>query len=268
MAPMNYLARDFYGNTRQKVPFDDLTVTETDYDYEYIDWHYHENPYFSLVTGGLCKHISKAETLECDTGSLLFHNCHEAHCNHKFGLARGFQVELSHDWCRKYGVRLEDFPGSVLIDSINVKLLFNNIYKEAKLSDGFSKITLDSLLLNAFSILRDDRKADLGGKPRWAQRIDEILRENYSEPLSLAAMARELGLHWAHLSREFPKHFHCTFGEYARKVRVERSLNIMRRKDLSLTDVAFECGFSDQSHFIRCFREFIGVTPGVYRRLL
>ncbi|WP_418124759.1 helix-turn-helix domain-containing protein [Chryseobacterium sp. PTM-20240506] len=52
------------------------------------------------------------------------------------------------------------------------------------------------------------------------------------------------------------------------KLKVNQSLGFLHRNYGFLTDVALECGFSDQSHFIRCFRENMGVPPLKYRNLL
>ncbi|MDQ1855358.1 helix-turn-helix domain-containing protein [Chryseobacterium sp. WLY505] len=56
-------------------------------------------------------------------------------------------------------------------------------------------------------------------------------------------------------------------GEYLRKLKLNKSLELLSSSH-SLTDIAMECGFSDQSHFIRCFKENIGITTLKYRNLL
>jgi len=76
-----------------------------------------------------------------------------------------------------------------------------------------------------------------------------------------------VNIHPIHLSRDFPKYFHCTLGEYLRKLKVENSLKILNNFEF-LSEVALECGFSDQSHFIRCFKENMGITPLQYKSIL
>ena len=259
----------FFGSTRQTVSFDGITATETDYSYQFVDWHYHESPYFSFVTQGNCRHINKRETFDCSPDSLLFHNCHEPHCNTKSsGLSRGFQIELSHEWCKKFEVALDRLPASVRITSPNARLLFYNIYKESKLADDISGLTVDALLIEMFETIRGAERAAAAGTPRWVKKVDEILHANSDGALSLQEVSEEVDIHFVHLSRDFPRYFRCNFGQYVRKIRVEKSLGLLRNHKLSLTDVAFACGFADQSHFIRCFREFIGLTPRAFRRLI
>lgn len=260
---------EFRGETYQTVVFDGITATETEYDYKFIDWHYHENPYFSLTTLGACRDINKHETFECGTDSLLFHNCREPHYNSKTDtLTRGFQVELTRDWCRKFAVDLEKLPKSAIVENPNIKLLFYNIFKESKLTDDTSNLTIDALLVQSFDLMKGFEKALHFTKPAWVKKVDEILHDKFDEPLTLQELSAELNLHFVHLSRDFPRYFRCNFSQYIRKIRVEKSLSLLRKKELSLTDIALNCGFSDQSHFIRSFKEFNGITPKKFRELI
>lgn len=105
-------------------------------------------------------------------------------------------------------------------------------------------------------------------KPVWAKKLKEILHESFAEKLTLENLSGELNIHPVHLSKDFSRYFYCTLGEYVRKIRVEKSLSLMPDKNLSLTEIAFECGFADQSHFLRCFKRIIGIKPSAYRKLL
>jgi transcriptional regulator GlxA family with amidase domain len=57
-------------------------------------------------------------------------------------------------------------------------------------------------------------------------------------------------------------------GDYIRKLRVENALILLGNKERSLTDIALECGFSDQSHFIRCFKVLNKINPSHFRKPL
>ena len=259
----------FFGQTNQTLLLDGVTITDTVYDYKFIDWHYHETPYFSFVTQGHCSDGNKRETFECSTDSLLFHNCQEPHYNTKSGgLSRGFQLEFEPQWCKRFDVEVDNLPPSAKVLHPNIKLCFYNIYKEAKLFDDASSLAIQTLLLESLAMMRGVTASVRHNPPVWVKRLDEILHENFDHLPTLHELANELNLHWAHLSRDFPRYFHCHFGEYIRKIRVEKSLALLRNKNLALTDIAFTCGFADQSHFIRCFKEFNGITPKRFRQII
>ncbi|MCU0238892.1 MAG: AraC family transcriptional regulator [Pyrinomonadaceae bacterium] len=267
---MNYQQTGkFRGNTFQTISFEGVTATETDYDYKFIDWHYHENPYFSLNILGTCIENNKRESFECLPGSLLFHNCHEPHFNtKKDSLTRGFQIEVSQDWCKKFEIDLDKLPKSQIIPHPNVKLSFYNIYKESKLSDTSSNLSVDAMLLQIFETMQSIESSKFSIKPSWVKKIDEILHDNFDQPLSLQQLSTELNVHWVHLSRDFPRYFRCNFSEYVRKIRVEKSLYLLKNNNLSLTEIALICGFADQSHFIRSFKSFHGITPKKFRQII
>jgi AraC family transcriptional regulator len=58
------------------------------------------------------------------------------------------------------------------------------------------------------------------------------------------------------------------FGPYIRNLRIEKSIQLLIAKKLTLSEIAYECGFADQSHFIRCFKDAMGMTPLTYRNLI
>jgi AraC-like DNA-binding protein len=69
------------------------------------------------------------------------------------------------------------------------------------------------------------------------------------------------------LSREFSKYFeNLSFGEYIRKLRIEKAMHLMGSTDYSLTEIAYLTGFSDQSHFTRISKRQTGQTPTFYKK--
>jgi AraC-like DNA-binding protein len=76
------------------------------------------------------------------------------------------------------------------------------------------------------------------------------------------------GLSVFHFAREFKHSAGVTPHYYLVRRRVERAQELLAGSDLSLSEIAFTTGFSDQSHFTRHFRHMIGMTPGQFRRSL
>ncbi len=258
----------FFGENNQRRERSGLTLTDTVYSRERVDWHFHENPHFTLITRGDIRQGTRREVFECPVDTMLFHNRQEPHYSIKPpGLTRGFQVEIHPQWTAGFEIDLDRLPNCARIMHPGIKLLFHALYKEAKLTDDVSALAIDGLLVAVLTGLQGEIKMLRGAKPAWVSKAREILHDRFDQPLTLRALATELDLHWAHLSRDFPRYFHCTFGEYVRKIRVDRSIALLRDPARSLTDIAQQCGFADQSHFIRSFREFLGVTPKTFRKL-
>jgi len=261
----------FYGDTTELIRLDGVTLTDTVYGQGRVDWHFHEDDYFTfLLEGGVCEGNRK-EVYECVAGDLLFHNWQDRHYNIGSKLyTRGFHVELTDHWYERLGIPANLTEGSMQLADPLIKRQMYSIFKEAKLSGEEAQLGVDAALAQLFGILgkmREARVSGVGRRPDWVGRVREMLRDG-SEDWSLVRLANEVNVHPAHLSREFSRYFHTGLGDYLRLVKVNRAIRLLGDPERLLTEIAFECGFADQSHFIRSFRNYYGVTPLEYRRLM
>ncbi|MFM9910493.1 MAG: helix-turn-helix domain-containing protein [Chitinophagaceae bacterium] len=199
----------------------------------------------------------------------MFHNWQEPHHNIKpKGFTRGFHIELAQKWFSDFTFSSDNLQGSFLIENPDIKFLFYKIFKETKAEDALTSLSIETLVLQALAKMVDKTTSSLKGIPAWVNIIKDVLHTSFYTNLSLENLAKTAAIHPVHLSRYFPKYFYCNIGEYIRKLRVEKSLSLLPNKKISLTDITFECGFCDQSHFTRCFKEINGLTPSAYRKIL
>jgi YesN/AraC family two-component response regulator len=99
--------------------------------------------------------------------------------------------------------------------------------------------------------------------------LKQIIQDQVDTNLSLAEISKSLDINPSYLSREFSKHFdNLSFGEYIRKLRIEKAIDLIQTKTYSLTEIAYLTGFSDQSHFTRIFRQHTGKNPSAYKKEL
>ena len=106
-----------------------------------------------------------------------------------------------------------------------------------------------------------------GGLAPWQERrAMEILRANIKRGVALKEVARECGLSVGYFSHAFRRTLGVAPHKWLTEQRVVLSKEKLRDAGLSLSDVAAECGFSDQSHLTRVFRRTVGVSPGEWRR--
>ncbi|RAJ05042.1 hypothetical protein LX64_02196 [Chitinophaga skermanii] len=107
--------------------------------------------------------------------------------------------------------------------------------------------------------------------PAWAKEIRHLIQDQIdtSVSLSLKEISKDLDLHPAYLSREFSKYFdNLSYGEYIRKIRIDKAIELLSNPALNLTEIAYLTGFSDQSHFTRIFKLQTSQTPSQYRKFL
>jgi AraC-like DNA-binding protein len=107
----------------------------------------------------------------------------------------------------------------------------------------------------------EQRLRDLALLRRVRDRIDR----EYTQPLDVEALARGVHMSAGHLSREFKRAYGEPPYSYLMTRRIERAMALLRRGDLSVTDVCFEVGCSSLGTFSTRFAELVGVSPSVYR---
>ena len=98
------------------------------------------------------------------------------------------------------------------------------------------------------------------------RRVRDRIDREYAQPLDVEALARGVHMSAGHLSRQF----RLAYGEspyaYLMTRRIERAMALLRRGDLSVTEVCFEVGCSSLGTFGTRFTELVGMPPSVYRR--
>ena len=99
----------------------------------------------------------------------------------------------------------------------------------------------------------------------WLRRVRDRIDREYAQPLDVEALARGAHMSAGHLSRQFRLAYGESPYSYLMTRRIERAMALLRRGDMSVTDVCFEVGCSSLGTFSTRFTELVGVPPSVYR---
>ena len=97
------------------------------------------------------------------------------------------------------------------------------------------------------------------------RRVRDRIDREYAQPLDVEALARGAHMSAGHLSREFKAAYGESPYSYLMTRRIERAMALLRRGDLSVTEVCFEVGCSSLGTFSTRFTELVGMPPSVYR---
>ena len=98
------------------------------------------------------------------------------------------------------------------------------------------------------------------------RRVRDRIDREYAQPLDVEALARGVHMSAGHLSREFKLAYGESPYSYLMTRRIERAMALLRRGDLSVTEVCFEVGCSSLGTFSTRFTELVGMPPSAYRR--
>jgi AraC-like DNA-binding protein len=114
----------------------------------------------------------------------------------------------------------------------------------------------------------------VASRPAAAQHLSDLVRlrrvrdridREYAQPLDVEALARDAYMSAGHFSREFRRAYGESPYGYLMTRRIERAMALLRRGDLSVTEVCFEVGCSSLGTFSTRFTELVGVPPSTYR---
>ncbi len=108
----------------------------------------------------------------------------------------------------------------------------------------------------------EDQLRDLA----WLRRVRDRIDRDYAQPLDVEALARGASMSAGHLSRQFRAAYGESPYSYLMTRRIERAMALLRRGEMSVTDVCFAVGSSSLGTFSTRFTELVGMPPSAYRK--
>jgi AraC family transcriptional regulator len=152
-----------------------------------------------------------------------------------------------------------------LADSVRASIVVQRLIAEAGSADADGEHIVEALMVEMMSRFRPE--PEVARRPGWLSRAVDALHEQTTAP-STSELARIAGVHPYHLAAVFRRFHGCTPAEYRRSLRASRSLDALLRTGASIAEIAFEQGFSDQSHLTRTVTAAFGIGPAELRRRL
>lgn len=228
--------------------------------------HYHEEPRFVLVLAGTFMESAEAQPDRiCRPSTLIFRPAGEKHSDvFDRGSASCISVSLGRGWLDHLRVDAIDWETPHSFDDPGVLRLASDLHRELIQRDSVSRLAVESIVLELGVVTQRARESAVSSN--WLRKAVGIIRERFTEDLTVTAIAKSVSVHPVHLARAFRRQFGCAPAEHVRRLRIKRACELIESTDLPLSEVALSCGFCDQSHFSRLFKRLLGTTPAQYRR--
>ncbi len=225
--------------------------------------HGHEDAHFMLITSGHYETVARPDTSASET-LLIFNPAGTYHHDQLLGGGAFFTITIPQRcWCVFDTRRLPQVP--MQIASAQSQMLVRRALRELGQWSFDSASLAEALcweLVGSFAAEGVGR-----APPRWLSQACDYLKVHHAGTIDLHRLADELGVHPVHLTRTFRVFLRCTPGEYLRAWRLDRSARMLTDGRRPLAEIAFETGFTDQSHLNRHFARAYGIPPGQYRKL-
>lgn len=128
-----------------------------------------------------------------------------------------------------------------------------------------------TVLLSQFArltvLLSRSYSRDIPEKTIWqmASAVTKM-EQDYADPISISDLAASVFLSERHFRRQFEDIYQQSPKAYLQNIRLNAAMQLLRQRELSVTDIALACGFSDCNHFSRVFRQRFGISPTEYRK--
>jgi len=206
--------------------------------------------YMTIVQRGAYVEVNGDMPRRLNAGSLVFHSADEEHADHFLDDALCLNVVLPPD--------VQVWPQTQSDPTVvrAIRSILGSFYA----GDGL----LQTSVSECVTLLRRLGRASTK-RPLW---LDPVLEQfTWCEPVPLRDAASMAGIHPVQFSRAFQRHVGLTSNEYRRLARVSRASTLLLGSTASLSRIATDCGFADQSHFTRTYTEALSLSPSRYRQV-
>jgi AraC family transcriptional regulator len=153
----------------------------------------------------------------------------------------------------------------VLVDAALARAA-QSLRNEADATDAAAPLVAEALATLISTLVVHNAPIVERGAARWIGQVREQIEAAADEVPTLGQLATEVGRSPAHVAATFQRTYGASVGTYARRLRLWRARDrLVSHPQQGLAQVALECGYADQSHFTRHFRQMFGLGPGAYR---
>lgn len=210
-------------------------------------------------------------TLNAGDCFLTFPN--QIHFYHDQSPLHAYLAIFSSDYCKDLKkLFCTKTPGCPVVNSsqfsINLKQTFQNICNHYSSVSPYGKVIAEGeLTIFLGEMLPHLSLKDVPVNLDSTKNVLIYCFENYLNPITLEAIAKELHLNRIYVSRIFNERLHTSFSDFINTLRVNHACSLLKKEEAYITDVAFASGFSSIRSFNRAFLKYKHISPSEYVKL-
>ena len=129
-----------------------------------------------------------------------------------------------------------------------------------------TKNLIRTTLLKVQELIRSKSSGHANRSYRTGDRVMEYIHEHFHMAISRKTVAATFNLNQDYLTRLLKEQYGIIFSDYLTTLRIEKAIDLLTRSDMSIKEIAVDCGYSNDNYFIKAFRNKEGRTPGAFRK--
>lgn len=244
----------------KRLSFDRFTVEDSVYPpFLYMPPHTDKLPRISIILDGELQELHDSQNITASRGSLVIKPNHVVHENF-FGDKPVRSLSISFHDKELFNEHFENWQW---IKHPKVNVLGIRFWAAAKnIKDEENLMLCLSELMSAVATLRHDTNKPI----YWIAELERLIEEGFCDAEKINELSQKLSLHRVYVSRAFKKYHGATPVEFRKYVKLSAAFFDIVLSNKSLAGIAYDSGFSDQSHMTREFIRYLGNTPAQLRR--
>jgi AraC-like DNA-binding protein/quercetin dioxygenase-like cupin family protein len=268
MTKLESCTRVTFGTQRRQVEAGEFLLTESEYAPGFrTEAHAHRST--SLVFGlqGALEHVNRAGEGELRPGSVLILPRDVVHADRVSNAGCScFFVTLSPTALQRVTQCSPVLESIRIASSARIEFIRASLQHESMIDDTLRVLAIEGLVYELIASLAREPGPGRERAAPWLRAVRDQLEAQFLAPPTLTALASSAGVHPQYLLRAFARHYGDTIGSFVRRRRIEWSMRALQQTTGTIAQIAQQAGFFDQSHFTRCFKHQVGITPARYRR--
>lgn len=230
--------------------------------------HYHSMYEIYYLEQGECHYLIEGKLFEMEKGDIVF-------------IPKGMIHKTSYEG--PHSRLLINCPGSYL-ENIKLREAFvyrnekysrdiynvmKNIEKEYLNGDKFSDSLIKGYMQQLLAIVyrTENKYKNTRHQNKYVKTALDILEEDFTTEITLSSLAQKFEVSPEHFSRIFKKETGLGFNEYLSLLRLKKAETLLKKNEnLSISEVAFSCGFNDSNYFCEKFKKVYGTSPLKFRK--
>ena len=236
----------------------------------YIHWH--ENLEMLYFLEGECNVINGNEELFVKQGEIVIFNSEAVHyLKAQESPCKYIIVQLDTTYFEAMGFGISDSNIKKIINDQEIGDILKKALSEQENKMPYYQESVKALMMEVLVIifrkyLEEDTKTDeLSNKLKLIKKVVKYIKRHYDEDLTVERISEECGYSRFYVSKTFKEITGFTVVWYINAARIEKAKSLIKNGDLSMSEIALQSGFGNQSYFGKVFKKIENISPHEYK---